>query len=83
MECSAKTGQNIEGIFSQISEVISNKIHKIHQKLVEEIKKVTAIKEASVPENHKQLMSFLGMITYSGRFIPNLSTLTSPLRQLL
>ena len=28
MECSAKTGQNIEGIFSQISEVISNKIAK-------------------------------------------------------
>ena len=28
MECSAKTGQNIEGIFGQISEVIVGKINK-------------------------------------------------------
>ena len=28
MECSAKTGQNIEGIFAQASEVIVNKIEK-------------------------------------------------------
>jgi hypothetical protein len=26
MECSAKTGQNIEGVFAQISEVIATKI---------------------------------------------------------
>lgn len=28
MECSAKTGQNIEGVFGQVSEVIANKIDR-------------------------------------------------------
>ena len=32
------------------------------------------------PNNVSELRSFLGMITYCGRFIKNLATLTEPLR---
>ena len=36
-----------------------------------------------IPENFKQLRSFLGMVNYCGRFIKNISSLTDPLRKLL
>lgn len=45
-------------------------------------KKVTALKEAAAPSNIEELRSFLGMATYCGRFIPNLATITEPLRNL-
>ena len=45
--------------------------------------KVQAIKEASTPQNTTQLRSFLGLLNYHGRFIPNLSTTLYPLNQLL
>lgn len=46
-------------------------------------RKVEAILEAPAPENVDELRQFLGMITYYARFIPNLSTITYPLRCLL
>ncbi|UYV72006.1 K02A2.6-like [Cordylochernes scorpioides] len=45
--------------------------------------KVRAIKEMPVLKNKQNLERCLGMITYLGRFIPNLSTLTAVLRNLL
>ena len=45
-------------------------------------KKVVAIRTASVPQNPTEVRSFLGMATYCGRFIPNLATLSEPLRVL-
>ena len=45
--------------------------------------KVTAIKEAPVPSNVQQLRSFLGLINYYGKFLPNLSSKLAPLHSLL
>lgn len=39
--------------------------------------------EAPTPENVSQLRSFLGLINYYGRFLPNLSSLLAPLYLLL
>lgn len=46
-------------------------------------KKVQAINDLSVPTSVTEVQSFLGMITYLAPFIPNLSSHTSSLRQLL
>ena len=45
--------------------------------------KVKALQEAQEPANKSELRSFLGMAQYSARFIPNFSTLTTPLRSLM
>ncbi|VDI62351.1 Hypothetical predicted protein [Mytilus galloprovincialis] len=45
-------------------------------------KKVSAIKDMSPPKNVPELRSFLGMTTYSSRFIQNYATLCEPLRRL-
>ena len=37
---------------------------------------------AKSPVNIVQLQSFLGMVNYYGKFIPNLSTIAAPLNQL-
>ena len=46
-------------------------------------KKIEAIQQAPNPENIQQLRSFLGLVHYYGKFIPNLATITEPLNQLL
>ena len=45
--------------------------------------KVEAIVNAPISVNIQQLRSFLGLINYYGKFIPNLSTLLHPLNALL
>ena len=45
-------------------------------------KKVEAIKHTSIPKDVSQLRSFLGLANYCSRFIPDFSTITSPLRHL-
>ena len=45
--------------------------------------KVEAIVNAPHPENVGQLRSFLGLVNYYNRFLPNLATLLHPLHQLL
>ena len=45
--------------------------------------KVKAIREAPHPRNISELRSFLGMITYYRKFLPNLSTQLKPLYSLL
>ena len=46
-------------------------------------KKVEALKAFKSPEDAKALRSFIGMATYSSRFIQNYSVITAPLRELL
>ena len=45
--------------------------------------KVTAIHEMIKPSNKDQLRSYLGMVTYLSKFIPNFSDVTAPLRSLM
>lgn len=45
--------------------------------------KLEAIASAPTPKNVSQLKSFLGMLNYYGKFIPNLSDLLHPLHNLL
>jgi hypothetical protein len=45
--------------------------------------KIEAIMHAPQPVNSQQLKSFLGLLTYYGKFIPKLSMLVHPLYQLL
>ena len=45
--------------------------------------KVDALQKAPAPHNVSELRSFLGMINYYRKFIPNLSTLLHPLHALL
>ena len=45
--------------------------------------KLDAITHAPEPQNVAQLRSFLGLLNYYGKFIPNLATLIHPLNQLL
>ena len=42
-----------------------------------------AIDQAPRPQNVQELRSFLGLLNYYGKFIPNLSTTIQPLNQLL
>nr|XP_037284101.1 uncharacterized protein K02A2.6-like [Rhipicephalus microplus] len=46
-------------------------------------KNIEAIKLAPTPHNVTELRSFLGMLTFYNKFLPNLSTLLSPLYLLL
>ena len=45
--------------------------------------KVKAIVDAPAPQNIQQLRSFLGLLNYYSRFIPNLATTIHPLNGLL
>lgn len=45
--------------------------------------RIKSITDMAVPDDKKSLQRFLGMVNYFGKFIPNLSTLTHPLRELL
>ena len=44
--------------------------------------KVISIKATPNPKNPKEVRSFLGLVNYLGRFIPDLSTISAPLRAL-
>ena len=43
--------------------------------------KVLAVLEAKCPSTPAEVRSFLGMVGFSARFIPNLATITEPLKQ--
>ena len=44
--------------------------------------KVLAVRDAPTPKDLSQLRSFLGMVTYYGKFLPNMATLMRPLYDL-
>ena len=45
--------------------------------------KIEAILQMPSPQDKTELRRFMGMINYLGKFVPNLSDITAPLRQLL
>ena len=45
--------------------------------------KVRAVENAPSPKNTAELKAYLGLLTYYSRFLPNLSTVLSPLYRLL
>lgn len=45
--------------------------------------KVFAIKQFREPQTAEEVRSFLGLVNYVGKFIPNLATVSEPLRQLI
>ncbi|KAK3767415.1 hypothetical protein RRG08_032091 [Elysia crispata] len=45
--------------------------------------KIKAIRDAPTPRNTQELRSFLGLINFYGKFIPNVSQVLAPLYQLL
>ncbi|XP_058840195.1 uncharacterized protein LOC131695716 [Topomyia yanbarensis] len=44
--------------------------------------KVEALQRFRAPTTAEEVRSFLGLVTYIGRFLPNLATITAPLREL-
>ncbi|XP_018364694.1 PREDICTED: uncharacterized protein K02A2.6-like, partial [Trachymyrmex cornetzi] len=71
---------NIEGMEVYLDDVIIHgKDETEHNKRLME---VTAILSMKQPANVKELETFLGMLTYLGKFIPNLSQKTTKLRNL-
>ncbi|XP_053690892.1 uncharacterized protein K02A2.6-like [Sabethes cyaneus] len=46
-------------------------------------KKIDAIQDIPVPKDKEQIRSFVGLVSYYGRFFPNLSTILYPLNNLL
>ena len=46
------------------------------------VSKILALKEAKHPQDIKGVRSYLGMINFLKRFIPDFSTLTYPIRKL-
>ncbi|XP_061713508.1 uncharacterized protein K02A2.6-like [Cydia pomonella] len=46
-------------------------------------KYILAIQSAKRPTNVEEIQSFLGLVNYVGKWIPNLASLTEPLRQLV
>ena len=58
--------------------------HRISAKGIHPVpEKVSAVREAPRPKDVFQLRSFLGMVNYYGKFLPNLATLLRPLYDLL
>lgn len=58
--------------------------HTIKQnKILKSKSKIAAITDLPRPESVDDVRRFLGMVTYYSRFIPNCSTVTTPLRNLL
>ena len=45
-------------------------------------KKIDAVRNARPPQNAAEVRSFLGLVNYCARFIPNFATLAEPLRKL-
>lgn len=45
--------------------------------------KIRAVREMPIPQNVADVRRFLGMAIYMGRFLPNFTDTTKPLRDLL
>lgn len=41
--------------------------------------KIRAVKEFPIPKTSKEIKSFIGLVSYSRKFIPNLAKITKPL----
>ena len=67
--------------FAKDLEFLGHRISPEGVKLTAE--RIASIRDAPVPTNKKELKSFLGMLTYNARFLPNGSHALHPLNQLL
>lgn len=47
------------------------------------VSKIEALQRFRTPSTAEETRSFLGLVTYVGRFLPNLATITAPLRELI
>ncbi len=57
--------------------------HKLSEKGIDLTKdKVDAVVRAREPENATEVWSFLGLVNFCARFIPNVATVAEPLRRL-
>ena len=57
--------------------------HMIDKEGIHTLKrKVEALTNAKTPQNVEQLQSFLGMVNYYAKYIPNLSTISAPSQSL-
>lgn len=54
-----------------------------HRTIQPQVEKVEALEECSVPQTHKELQSFLGMVGFYNRFIPNFSSMAAPLTDMV
>lgn len=58
--------------------------HKISEKGIEpDEEKLKCVRDFPVPKNHKQVMSYLGLVNYYRKFIPNFSKISRPINNLL
>lgn len=58
--------------------------HELSQNGVKPLPKyIDAIQRFRTPETTEEIQSFLGLVNFVGKWIPNLATLTEPLRRLL
>ncbi|XP_033112014.1 uncharacterized mitochondrial protein AtMg00860-like [Anneissia japonica] len=53
------------------------------ESLQKPLDKISAVVNAPKPEHTQQLRSFLGLINYYRRFLPNLSSVVAPMNELL
>ncbi|KAG5883255.1 hypothetical protein JTB14_036104 [Gonioctena quinquepunctata] len=68
-------------IFAKEVEDMGHKISKFGSQADDS--KIQAIKNMPQPKNKEDIQRFLGLVTYVGRFIENLSEKTAPLRELI
>ena len=57
--------------------------HRIDKDLHPTQEKVEAVQNAPTPKNVSELKSYLGLLSYYAKFLPNLATVIAPLYQLL
>ena len=67
--------------FAKDLEFLGHRISPEGVKLTAE--RIASIRKAPAPTNKQELKSFLGMLTYNARFLPNVSHTLYPLNQLL
>ena len=67
-----------------MKESVTHLGHRIDQHGLHPLKeKVQAVQEAPAPKNITELKSYLGLLTYYSKFIPNMATALAPLYKLL
>ena len=76
--------QNLDKVLTRLESAVEYLGHKISgQGLQPTDEKIQAIKSAPAPQDVTQLKSFLGLINYYSKFLPNLSNTLAPLYRLL
>ena len=72
---------HLSGPFTQFIVLVLHWPPAAHPQATQE--KIAAIEKAPMPQNVQQLRSFLGLLNYYHKFLPNLATIIQPLNDLL